>query len=244
MNIIRKLEKYFFPDTPRSATWPEWKKIRAEQKNKHPLAYWLFNKLPSLLWAYNQRYIQDTIWSFKYRFLKKHQYHIIRTELKPEYHELDTMMLYGMMSIIVRFVERQHPFCGMVWDKWVAAAKADATTRKVLKKYNIAEKWEYQLMPDTQIDAYLTCDKIYKWWRDTYPNRVELDFDYPDGFDPLMFFGGGAEHDESMKADRYYPVYLEWKRHNEATALQEQNWIQEEQDMLLEVVRIRKHLWT
>lgn len=40
-----------------------------------------------------------------YRFVRRHQYHIVRTGLKPKYYDIDTIMLHAMMSLLCRYVE-------------------------------------------------------------------------------------------------------------------------------------------
>lgn len=60
----------------------------------------IFQFLRSKQFALNGLFYQ-----FRYRFVKKHQYHIIHTGLEPGYYDIDTIMLHGMMTLLCRYVE-------------------------------------------------------------------------------------------------------------------------------------------
>lgn len=48
---------------------------------------------------------RDARYWFLYRFSKDHQYHIVRTGLEPGYYDVDTIMLNACMTLLCRYVE-------------------------------------------------------------------------------------------------------------------------------------------
>ncbi len=51
--------------------------------------------------------LKDLFWYFQCRFVRKHQHHIIRTKLKPGWHDTDERILHACMSLLVEFVEKE-----------------------------------------------------------------------------------------------------------------------------------------
>lgn len=245
---LKPLWKYVGVEKPTSLSWANWQKWHDEHKAKHPIIHFLCEELPISVSVWKRRFITDPYWSIVHRFHPKHQYHVIKTNLKPEYYDIDTLMLHGVMALVVRYVEGEHqisdPAKSNYWYAWVQAAEDDDQKRQALKEQGIEETWEHELMPQHQIDCILTVDEVYQWWKDDYPNRKDDLFDRDDDFDPLMFFGNGEEHDEKMKEDPKYSLYLEWKEHCARSRALEEKWRQEEQDMLLKIIKIRSSMWT
>lgn len=68
-------------------------------KNVPPLISWLGKKvfIPSY----------DLSWWVKHRLMPTHQYHIIRTGLKPGYYDTDEVMLHGCFALLVMFIEKE-----------------------------------------------------------------------------------------------------------------------------------------
>lgn len=116
MNIKETIDKYFRPwekdkpcalpidfgkETP-EYTWNDWED---ETKSKWPIRFYLFHDLPFEISCKWKWWIIDPIWKFKYRFISKHKYHIVRTGLKPGYYDPDTLMLYSWMKLLTDFVD-------------------------------------------------------------------------------------------------------------------------------------------
>jgi len=49
--------------------------------------------------------LQKLKYWFMYRFTRKHQYHIIRTDLLPAYYDIDTLMEAAIVSLLKRYIE-------------------------------------------------------------------------------------------------------------------------------------------
>jgi len=51
------------------------------------------------------RRANDLSWSVVYRLMPRHQYHIIRTDLKPAYYDIDAIMEAALIKLLRRYVE-------------------------------------------------------------------------------------------------------------------------------------------
>lgn len=79
-------------------------------KSRWPVRFWLQETMPSkvhsFLFVYIKMPMHNLFWSFRWRFEKKHQYHIIRPRtLQPGYHDLDTRMIHAIFEMVVTFCE-------------------------------------------------------------------------------------------------------------------------------------------
>lgn len=54
--------------------------------------------------------IRNLVWWFKYRLQPKHQYHIIRTGLRPGYHDVCTLMPVAIVKLFKDYIEIEKPF--------------------------------------------------------------------------------------------------------------------------------------
>lgn len=86
--------------------------------------------------------------------------------------------------------------------------------------------------------AFAEMKALYEWWTVTRPNRENT-------LEPLPEVSAGGGDFFVVFDDDYrdHPEVLEWQRvakiHNDA----EQHWDQEDQDMLIRLVKIRQYLW-
>lgn len=81
--------------------------------------------------------------------------------------------------------------------------------------------------------AWSDLQAVYKWWTDKYPYRENKLPDLPDV--PIRKIAN-----EEYKDD---PDVKEWKRIAEIHGMMEEQWVKEEEEMLMRVMRIRKFLW-
>ncbi len=69
---------------------------------------WLRRRLPEWTpWWFDRIVfkIDDASWWLIYRFNRNHQYHIIRTGLKPGYYDTDDLLEAAILTLFFRFVE-------------------------------------------------------------------------------------------------------------------------------------------
>lgn len=210
MNCYKHLIKKLFKiNEPYSATWEEWKTIEKNQKQNQPLAYFFYRALP-LFFAKIENRISYFYWWFKHRLHPKHQYHIVRTNLKPDYYEIDTRMLYACFSLLTEYVENV-----LVKSVIVNIDNFDflSTTEKGIKALNEMIKFheeesnleDFESQKELMIShkkLYEETKELYSWWKIKYlPSENSYDYE------------------------------------------QEQKRIEEEQEMLIRLIKIRGFLW-
>jgi len=166
--------------------------------------------------SFNVRYtfpfeqLLDLKYYLKNLIFRRH--HIIKTGLKKgQWYDTDTRMLYGMMNMLVSYIEDEKPFEIIEWDE-------DDTHRNV-KEEILA---------------------IKEWW-DNYHNReAEIGIALHDWHEEKF---SGCEGDEWLKrinskdTDEQKRLF---DRHEEL----KKKLFEEEQDMLIRLVKIRRFLWT
>ncbi len=95
MNILRK------PDSLSYEGWEEWEK---KVKKESPILYFIFEVIPDCFSSI-RRYFLDIKYYILYRTTKK--YHVVKTDLEPGYHDLDTRLIHSAFSLLVNFVEKE-----------------------------------------------------------------------------------------------------------------------------------------
>jgi len=224
--LFDKWKKLLYPNYPRDALtaqgWNDWAKI---EKNS-PSRYFLANTVPDFI-LYKLlnpiSKLDDLLWKFKWRYVKKHQYNIIRTELEPAYYDQDTLLLYGMFAVLCSYVEegREH----LEWSAFSGECKGS--------------------QEDNAKEALF----LYDWWKTNYNKR-------PDEYEISGVSACHEEHDKILKelgeddlmagfTDIGMTKDLLKKRDIAHKKLQkiEKNWVKEEEEMMLRLVKIKKSMW-
>lgn len=118
-------------------------------------------------WYYWSRKLTRPLWWFRYRFCRKHQYHIIRTELKPTYWDCDTRIIHGAFTPFQHFMDNIYEDKGHVmWD------------------YSKQEPEEYisQEYIDERKALWKEMETLYIWWTTRDLREHDLDNDWtPEG---------------------------------------------------------------
>lgn len=153
-------EKYI--GWPKAATTEEWGIINNNAKTNHPILYFLLETLPSEV-SYFQYCIRQYYWWVMHRIHPDHRYHIIHTGLKPNYYDIDTIMLHGMMSLLVRYVEDEHDGIDDLIN-W----------NNELKQRRINDEF----INEDQISSDEEAIVIYNWWKNGRPQKQKILDDY------------------------------------------------------------------
>jgi hypothetical protein len=94
---------------PHVLEWGEWEKWKEEQKKKRPFRFWLSDTFLSRL--QNIIYYPYDIYSTIRIYIRNRYFdklHYLKTGLKPgEYYDLDERMLHGLFNELVIFVETE-----------------------------------------------------------------------------------------------------------------------------------------
>jgi hypothetical protein len=92
---------------PYALEWGEWEKWKEEQRNKRPFRFWLSDSLLSRL--QNVVYYPYDVYSTIRIYIRNRYFdklHYLKTGLKPgEYYDLDERILHGLFNELIIFVE-------------------------------------------------------------------------------------------------------------------------------------------
>lgn len=91
------------------------------------------------------RFIKNLIWEVKYRICKKHQYHIVRTQLKPGYYDIDEILLSASFTLLCRFVEKEHSGVNSIIENrnWYRAEGHEDHAKNYDEVISLYNWWKY-----------------------------------------------------------------------------------------------------
>ena len=243
---VEALRKRFGIDKPKWAGLGEWDEIDARIRREHPVGWFFTEKLPDFIEAvyefvtapyYNTRYY------IRNRFYRKT--HVLRTDCPVgEYRDTDERLLTAMANAIIDYVEIElaykHMWCGS--DEVENAQWRNGRCPELGLKYL---EWEMELdnpelglytRADSQAKSAREVKAIYDW-ANARPLR-------PDPMDVSGWSEFCAKY-PNMWRKQETPEQAE----ESAVALKklreiEAQYEQEDEDMLIRIVKVRKSLWT
>lgn len=229
--IANKILTYYNIPIMKAATleeWDEYEKTYASHK-----AYKFvkgFNKLQNIIYFPLDVYENIRIY-IRNRFIT--QTHVLKTNLKKgEWHEFDTRLLHGLFNEFIDFIE-------------IEKASMNWTYKEKLPKKKWYHKWFENRNPEAGIDYLFweikECDEhqsesakiqleLYNWWKFERPFR-------PDPYEE----SGWSEYCKTKESnipnkkgkeflDKLYQIEKEYEDQDE--------------EMLIKLIKIRKHIWT
>jgi len=249
-----------------AGTSEEWDKWNRNAKAKNSIRYWLaeeaLDKIQNVVY-----FIPDTIYSIKYawtnRFVTKT--HTLTSNLpRWKWHELDTRILHCMFDELVNYVEIELaaanfrfdtearegyklPFWAIGWfrTRTYRSAKAGREYLDWARNLKIDESWgvkpgdENYGEPTPQSKAAQETLELYMWWTLGRPLRK----------DPYEESGWSAycerrrqegngffnlNDDNKEQSTRILEILNELEKQHE----------EEDEAMLIRLIKVRKHLWT
>lgn len=233
---------------PKIGTEEQWDTWERETKSKYPITWFFKETVPTYLrrvWGN----IEDKIWYLKCVYRDSHR---LKTSFKRgTYQDFDNLILDNLFTTLVHFVEVELAHMHCVFDN--DAAKKYGFKQPLFGKFRSKEaglahlEWEMTLIEDGEptIQSFCAQEKymLYDWWTNHRPNRKtpgELS-----GWDALY-----ADHEESLNQ----PFVSYHKRGQEeqeriSKILDnmreiEKQYDQEDEDMLIRLIKIRNSLWT
>lgn len=234
---------------PHALEWGKWDEWKKEQKKKRPIRFWLAEKglakLQGLVMCpvdfYTEvKFYVDNRWTTKTHYLK--------TGLKPgHYYELDYRILHGLFNELVDFVEIEYAHMAKWTDKdkekkykfksgRCIEAGIDylnwACGLKYNKDYGVTKKDPKYGKSTSQAISSQKIKELYLWWKDR-PNRPE----------PMVV--AGLNRDQNKEDDLIggkisKKELLEFKKLEKI----ESDYEKEDTKMLIELIKIRKELWS
>jgi hypothetical protein len=256
---------------PECGTSKEWRDWKQTAKTKHPFRYWLaetaLDKIQDFI-----MYPIDKLYSVKYwlvnRFVTKT--HQLTSNLKKgEWHELDERILHCLFDELVNFVEVEVAWKNIICDE-ASAVKYNApwhskgwfksrTWRNAQSGLDYLD-WETTLIkdeswglskddpeygqPTEQSLKAQEISELYHWWKFTRPNRP----------DPYEVSGWNARYETKTNSGDSLWDYmctpeteeekLETRRVHDLMNKIEEDYFQEDEEMLIKLIRLRRSLWT
>lgn len=260
-------------DKPDAETGKGWRLWNQAAKEKHPIRYWLAEEgldyiQDFVYWPYNKfhniRYYINNRW-----VTKSHALTANSRDIKPgQWQDVGYRFLPCLFNELVDFVEVEQAWHHVVWDdesrkkycvpwwrtnffKWRTWRCKEAGIAYL--DWAASLKFDYQWMDETDPDfgkptpqalAAQEIKELYLWWTETYRNRP----------DPYDISGWTALCDKERTNGDVMSIFdhdneTPEQRNVRDTSLKklreiEQQYEQEEEDMLIRLIKIRKRLWT
>ena len=216
---------------PYALEWHKWEEWKNNQKKHRPIRYWLsdtfLKKLQDIVYFPIDIYRTVKVY-IRNRFIDKLQY--LHTGLKSgEYYDLDYRILHALFNELVDFVELELS-ASMRWD---SSKKYKFVKGRCQQAQDDYFKWanhlKHQGRLTEQAKASRKIKELYEWWKYTRPNRKD-----PLGDSILSDVDDILDNKKFKKQQKLY---------KEAYELEEK-YDDEDTKMLIELIKIRNHLWT
>ena len=253
-NSFKRIKHWLDYSPPDSLSSKGWRLFKEEFKQNAPIRYWLHNDFDKMFNPIRWKYRSMKEW-FRYRTYDR--YHVIQTGLPPSYYDVSTQILHVNFNMLKDFVEVEQASQTFWWGD--EAKKASWCMKHMpfyrffypfrrpdlgIKHFEWAATLDDPKLPPHeqspgQANAAREILDLYDWWVNRRPARKEVD--YP----PYNNQGLGdmlACFDDDF--DRTAPDYVEHEKAVSKSVDQEREWDQEDEDMLIRLMKIRDHLWT
>ena len=252
---FNKFDHWLSYSPPGSMSSKGWRLFREEFKEKAPIRYYFHNDFrKNFVWPFKWKYRDGKYW-IRYRTFDR--YHIVDTGLKPDYYEIDTRMLHASFNMLKEFVEVEQAWSSYCWsDEYKKASWCE----KHMPFYRVFYPFRRPDIGITHFEWASTLDDpslpphqrmelqaeaaretliLYNWWVNERPNRKEVVV-------PSYKNQGLGDIMSSLDSDfdRTAPDYVEHEKAMTERMDQEEAWKQEDEDMLIRLVKIRRSLWT
>lgn len=249
--MLSKFKKWLNFDRLRMGTADEWHEWEQEFIKQAPIRYWITRKLPYLTWypvKWKYEAVQDWL-----RYRVNRRYHIVDTGLNPGYYDTDTLILHTNFNLLKKFVEVEkasmYRFCHESGEEAQSSLNKLLGRRRVINPLNGIKYLEWEATLDTdeqepnphQAAVAREVIELYTWWVFDRPAREELESPPEPECDNNRSFMHRMTDAYRKKHPEYYADFQQWcKDHRE----QEERWEEEDTEMLIRLVKIRKSLWT
>jgi len=244
-------------DPPYALDADGWEEFREKFKKEAPIRFFLTKRVGRFFRRIKWRI--ERVWDWvAYRTTRR--FHVVKTGLGPGYQDVVQTMLYTNFTMLVNFVECEKAWMQIVFDK--DAFKEHMGWRRHLPRFLRPKfrnrelglqnlDWEATLddpdLPENercppQAETARKIKKLYLWWVDERPTRTDIPY-------PLNE-GDGGSYDDPLRT-----LSTKWKDENpgqskairewgQKTRVMEDAWDAEDSVMLIELVKVRRSLWT
>ena len=176
-------------------SWPEFQ-------------HWFWHHSP-------MRVVRRLGWQLAHRLHPSHRYHVVKTDLRPGYYDVDTLMLETWMKLLRRYVEDEHGGA-KEFSAWIAQLRANLTEDDLM--------W-WVCASVEQVNMEEEALVIYNWWMGERKAAWEA-------LEQAIDAAYGDWEQKASKAEVAVIRELEQNIHDQ------------DQAMLIRLAKIRRSLWT
>lgn len=232
---------------PEAETMEGWGKFRKEFKENAPIRYFLVENGPHIAAINRIKWFKnDVLNSIKYFFSAPN---IIKTGLPRRYHDAPELMFHGCFSLLVDYVEKECAHMNCVFDtkekkkeflKWKRFLPRFLRFNKNRhKEFGLEHlRWEISLGDESPVQSKDAEEilKLYLWYTKIRPNRIEPEC--PEMPERESFFSMFSEEWKNTQE------YVEFEKYCDEMTRLETQWEEEDDRMLVRLVKVRHALWT
>lgn len=225
-DLIRGTQK------PYALAWHKWDEWEKEQRAKRPIRYWIsdtfLKKLQDVVYFPLDVYHTIKIY-IRNRYIDK--LHYLNTGLQPgEYYDLDYRIIHGLFNELVDFVEKDLSYLSH-WDRnKTYKFKNGRCIEAAYDYFQWANNLKHNGELTEQAKASRKIQELYEWWKNERPNRV----------DPFSCSEFSYDIDEILDGQKIKRKQRDIKKAYDLELAQDN----EDTEMLIELIKIRNHLWT
>ena len=232
-------------EKPIALEWGAWDDYYDDLKKRKPIRYWFSQKFLKRLQniVYFPYDIYRTIsYYIRNRWIDKS--HMIDTGFKPGgYYEIDEKILHGLFTELVDFVEKELAHMANYGSKKKYKFKNGRCVEAAYDYFDWASKLKDKNENGKRVVSKQAKDarrikKLYEWWTKTRPARV----------DPYVASGWNevcGVDCETFSKNHESPAQLrKQKQALKKLGDIEEKYDDEDTNMLIELIKIRHHLWS
>ena len=218
-----------------SEDWADWKN---EMKEKYPIRYFLNQDFEStFVWPITHRIQRVQEW-VRYRTTRR--YHIVSTGMKPGYSDVTERMLHVNFNMLKDFVEIEKAH---MWNWSGEQPKMDQPGVSHLL-------WEIGLDADNKFHNQQSANaleqyELYDWWTNQRPYREDDAMEEWEAYHKVKkeVYGDDADNffRDDLDTEELKVLQKIWL--NKSNTIEKHN-LNEDESMLIRLIKIRSSLWT
>lgn len=172
------------------------------------------------------------------------KYHVLKTDLKPGYYDIDTRILHSNFTLLVDFVEiekasLQYFFASYEEAKNKSRVSFNKLTKEQKKELGLQYlNWEIEndeeFFPKQQKVSAKEIKNLYLWWTEVRPSRIDPYDKYEEELDELS---GSLNNMPEKNKKKLINLYKKIGK-------LEDQYEKEDDAMLIRLMNVRRNLWT
>lgn len=253
--LIKQFKNWMDYNPPGALTSKGWRLFKDEFKRNAPVRYWIKNTL-------RYKYYLPITWKYKavkewVRYRTYDRYHVVKTGLPPGYVGVEQQLLHSSFNLLKDFVEVELAWHTYAWSD--ERKKSGFFERHFTFIYRLlnpfrSREWAMKYfdwastLDDPNLPPHERCDhqardareirELYLWWVDKRPTRKE--FETPEYSDQGLGIMSSLDDDFDRNAEDF-KAFSNVMAQNEDLNKQ---WDEEDTEMFIRLIKVRKSLWT